>query len=775
MVRGPSNPFRRTLLLASALVVLGCERGPGPPQEAWRRAAGGLALGELNVVLVTIDTLRADRLGCYGYGEVATPHLDRLAREGVRFAHAVSTVPFTLPAHGSIMTGSYPPRHGIRENVGYALDAGLPTLAERLRAAGRDTAGFVSAFVLDGRWGIGRGFDRYHDDFDLRGMGANLASAQRDGAETLAAARQWLEGRTTTTPFFLWLHLYDPHDPYTPPEPFRSRYPQRPYDGEVAYADSLVGELTRTLEERGLLERTLLVVTADHGEGLGQHGEGFHGYYVYDATVRVPLIVRVPFGDFGGRVIEAAVSHVDLMPTILAAVGHEVPAGVQGESLLGLILGQDDGGTGRAVYSESFYPLLHYGWAPLRALRTARYKYVDAPSPELYDVAEDPEERENLLLDRRPVSRDLHDRLRALTAELDAGAREAPAAAVDEEALAQLQALGYVAGRGEVTAAGDGERADPKDKIGLHRRIMQAQSVLGQGEDAAAERLLEEVLAEDAAMIDPHQMLGQVALRRDDYAGAVERFSAALALDPDHKGSLFGLAQAYRRLGRRENALVGFRRLLELDPNDAKSALAAAEIHAEKGRFDEALALLDAAAGAAAAPALVANQRGEVLVLMGRADDAATAFRQAIAANAEPAQPRFNLAVLLEERGDAEGASRLYEEALERAPRHFQAQFNLSRLAGRRGDLDRQQELLEASIASNPDFVRGYYFLAKLLMDRGGDLARAEALAREGLSRDLEHVAGPLGFFLLADLMNRAGRPREAQEALAQARAIQGG
>ncbi len=805
---------RRTItvwLIALGAFVAACF-GPGQlvpkpaPQEVWRRLAGDHPLSELNVVLITVDTLRADHLACYGLRHVATPHLDALAAEGVRFADAATTVPFTLPAHSSIMTGTYPPFHGVRENVGYALDERIPTLAERLAAAGRATSGFVSAFVLDERWGIGRGFDHYFDDFDVASMKQiNMGSVQRDGKQTIAEALRWLDRPDRPAePFFLWLHLFDPHEPYEPPEPYRSRYPDHPYAAEVAYTDSLVGDFRRALEERDLLESSLLVLTGDHGEGLGHHRESFHGFFIYDSTVHIPLIVRVPFGDLGGRVVEQTVSHVDLLPTILEAVGATVPESAQGHSLLPLMLGMEevhpeaDGGDGwqRAVYSESYYSLFHYGWAPLRSIRAGGYKYIDTPEPELYRPADDPREERNLFRHQRRTARDLKQRLEALTASLDppsAERRQQPD--LDQETLEQLRALGYVAGRGEVAEESEREvpRADPKDKIEVHQSIMWAQTFIGKGNDEAAVERLEEALERDPGMIDAHQMLGSIATRQRRWDEAAERFRQALALDPDHRTSLFGLAGAYRRMGRLEEALVGFKRLQSLAPHDSKAARAMVEIHVDRGELAAALAAVDDAAQAPAAPALVHNQHGELLALMGRPEEAVIELERAIATGPRLAQPHFNLAVLHERRGEIEPAIERYAQTLKRAPKHFQAQFNLGRLHGDRGELDRQQALWEAAIESNPDFVAGYYYLAKLLMDRaatgraatgrvatgraatgrGGDLERAEDLTRQGLARDPEHRGGPLGYFVLADLLNRTGRHAEALSAVEQGRRIQ--
>jgi arylsulfatase A-like enzyme/Tfp pilus assembly protein PilF len=761
---------------------LGTATGAGG-DPAWsrrwseRRGAGDQPL---HVVLVTLDTVRADRLGSYG-GPVATPHLDRLAREGARFVNAATTVPFTLPAHSSILTGTYPPYHGVRENVGYYLGDSTPTLAELLGAAGYRTGGFVSAFVLDARWGVGRGFERYFDDFDLsEDERVNLGDVQRDGRETLAEAKRWLDeaGEGDTRPFFLWLHLFDAHDPYTPAEPWRSRYPDDPYGAEVAYVDSLVGDLRATLEERGLFERTLLVVTADHGEGLGEHGELYHGYFVYDSTVHVPLIVRAPWPELGGRVVDEAVSHVDLAPTVLEAAGVPVPGHLQGESLLPLLAGAEtlEPGGERVVYSESLYPLLHYGWAPLRAVRGRTSKHVDAPRPELYDLAADPGETRNLHDARPQEAEELARRL----AELRAAIEVAPEGAgrpreVDADAIAQLQALGYVAPSGEVALSEEdaADRPDPKDKLKLHQLMMGAQSDMGGAGPDAARRKLEQVLALDDRVVDAHQLLGQLANDQGDFAGGAEHFKNAIALSPDHRAALFGLATAYWRQGRLDDALVGFERVVELAGYDSKASLAMARILAGRGERERAVAVLQRATEPADAPAALINDLGELLAELGQIDAARAAFERARREGDQLVQPWFNLAALSEETGEADRALDLYRECVARAPKHFKCLFNLGRLLGSRGDVAAQAELWQRAVDANPDFVRGAYLLAKLLMDTGGELARAEAIARAALERDADHRAGPLGYYVLADILNRQGRGREAQQAVAEGRRIQ--
>jgi arylsulfatase A-like enzyme/Tfp pilus assembly protein PilF len=765
-------------VLVHAFAIFGCGRAEQPeqpveaPNTEWR---GEIAPNDLNVILVTLDTLRSDRVSSYGSDLVDTPNIDGFASEGVLFSNAASTVPFTLPAHSSILTGLYPPGHGVRENVGYTLDASIPTLAEVLSEGGWDTAGFVSAFVLDGRWGIGRGFDHYFDDFDLAEFDTpNLGSVQRSGDVTIAEAVRWLDGRSQDAPFFMWLHLYDPHDPYTPPEPFKSQYPGRPYDGEVAYTDSLIGEFRQSLEERGLLSSSLVILTADHGEGLGDHGEGQHGFFVYDTTIHVSLIVRPPTAAEGGRVVDSAVSHVDIFPTILDAVGLWAPKRVHGQSLLPAIAGENLELV-REVYSESLYPLLHYGWAALRAIRTEDRKLISAPRPEVFDLVADPREERDLSREEPGLTSELEKRLADLREEIESDAPATGAVPdIDAETLAQLQALGYAAGQGGVSLEEetDRPRADPKDKIRIHRTIMRAQSLMRDDEETA-EKVLLAVLQTDPDILDAHQMLGQLASTQERFEEALGHFRHALELDPAHKNSLMGMAASYRALGRREEALVGFRRVLEVSGPDTRASLAIADIEINLGRYDEAAMALSDAAETTEVPGLIYNKLGEVRAEQGRSGEAMALFAKAIDEKDDFALPHFNLAVLYEEGGDAQRSIAEYEKAIELAPKYHEAQFNLGRLVGYLGQVDRQQELWEASIESNPEFVQGYYYLSKLLMDRGGDLGRAEELARLGIEKDPDQEQGPLGYYVLADILNRTGRTAEARDAVAAGQRIQ--
>jgi arylsulfatase A-like enzyme/Flp pilus assembly protein TadD len=739
-----------------------------------RRVTDAVAPEQLNVILITLDTLRTDRISCYGSKGVDTPNIDALARDGVRFTNAAGTVPYTLPAHSSMMTGTYPPHHGVRENVGALLPEEIPTLAERLRDGGWATAAFVSAFVLDKRWGIGRGFDHYFDDFDLKEFDTpNMGSVQRTGDETVAEAVRWIDERPAEQPFFLWLHLYDPHEPYTPPEPYSLQYADRPYDGEVAFTDSLIGDFRRALDERDLLEKSLVILTSDHGEGLGDHGEMFHGYYVYDSTIHVALIVRPPLTANAGRVVDAAVSHVDLMPTVLDAVALPYPDLVHGRSLVPLMFGAQTNRQG-GVYSESMYPLLHYGWAPLRSLRTDRFKLIDAPRSELFDLVQDPREGRNLVETQPDRSVELEIQLARLREEIETGAPSTgQEAELDEQTLAQLQALGYMAGQGGVTVEEEEDisRADPKDKLVLHQAIMAAQSRMELPETAI--QILEEVLAEDDTIVDAHHTLGRIAGNQERFEDAATHFQRVLELDPNNKNSMMGLASTYAALKRFDDALVGYQRVIEVSGQESNASIAMADIHVTREQYPEAAQVLETAIAAGASQAIVYNKLGEVRVEQGRSNVAASLFERAIEQAREFPMPYFNLGVIYEERGNVDRAVSLYERAIELEPGFFKAQFNLGRLYGKMGRVERQRELWEASIESNPKFVQGLYHLGLLLLETNGDLGRAEELARQGIELDPEHEEGPLGYYVLADLLNRQRRFTEAREAVAKGQEIQ--
>jgi arylsulfatase A-like enzyme/Tfp pilus assembly protein PilF len=719
----------------------------------------------LNAVVVTLDTLRADRLGCYGFRSVETPSIDAVAAQGVVFEQATATAPMTLPSHASIFTGLIPPKHGVRDNGGFFLEAERVTLGERLEEAGYATGAFVGAWVLDSRWGLDQGFDVYADRFDLsKYRVVNLGTVQKRGDEVMDAALAWLEtvkGRK----FFAWVHLYDPHTPYEPPEPYASRYPSQMYLGEVAYTDHVVGRLVAWLKAAGLAGRTVLVLVGDHGESLGEHGERTHTFFVYDATLHVPLIVRTPWGDRGRS--RAQVSTVDVLPTLLDLLGLPPQPGIDGRSLARLVLDPSAQADGLA-YAESYFTRFHYGWQHLRALRDGRFKYVDAPRPELYDLRRDPGEKDNVYKAHSRRGEELRARLEALAG---SGAQAAPDKdALDPETLQRLAALGYVGGGPSVDP--EAVLPDPKDKIGLFARIGEARAAAKDGrlEDAVA--TIRAVIAEDPGVIDAHTALGGWLRELKRPEEAIAAYKRALEVQPESEVALAALAEVYRAQGRPDAAIEGYSTVLRLEPRQPHMWYQLATLFLDLGRakdaertFRQALEHNPKMGAAYNSLAALAFERGELT-------EAERLVRTGLELEEDLRASRFNLGRILEARGERAQAERLYRAELELFPDHGKARFNLAQLLRERGDAAGYLAELRASTEQAPEFGPSFFFLAREEL-RAGRLDAAADLARRGLAVDPSSRVAPLGHYVLADVLDRQGRSAEARSEAAKGRRLE--
>jgi arylsulfatase A-like enzyme/Flp pilus assembly protein TadD len=561
MKRRPrSAPWVALLGLASSL---GCSR-PGPP----------------NVLLFTLDTTRADRLGCYGAGGVETPNLDRVAREGARFERAVTPVPQTLPAHATIFTGRVPPAHTVRVN-GAVLPPGVETLAERLASRGYETAAFVGSAIVGVGTGIDRGFERFDGNF------GSSPGEERDrpGDAVNRALFDWLGSRDRSRPLFLWVHYFDPHDPYAPPEPFASRYRGRPYDGEVAYMDACFGRALEALEEAGALAESLLVVAADHGESLGDHGEATHAVFLYESTVRVPLMFRRP-----GRLTPKAVSGTagldDVAPTILDLVGEGTLPGAQGRSL---VPAMESGTVDPPLpsYLESIHPYESFRWGWLRGVTTDEWKWIDSVRPELYRLAQDPGEERNLQNVESTIAARLGEVLDRLAAEA-AEAGSSLEGAHDPNAEDTLRALGYAGGSPAGLPSVRPPR-DPKDFVHLVARIDEAKAIgFGRGDPAGAIPILEGVAAEDATNPQVPVYLGLFSWRLRRLEEADAHLSRALALDPDQPWALTLHAIVAAERGNLAEAESRFREGIRRRPTYAQLKANFAKLLLGLGRRDEA-------------------------------------------------------------------------------------------------------------------------------------------------------------------------------------------
>ncbi|MFC2164406.1 sulfatase-like hydrolase/transferase [Acidobacteriota bacterium] len=739
---------------------------------------GPIDVSEMNIVLFTIDTLRADHLECYGYGGVKTPQINQLASEGVLFEHNIVQTPLTLPSHSSIFTGTYPLYHGIRDNGGFYLDESQITLAESLKEEGYTTGAFVAAFVLDSRWQLDQGFDHYFDNFDLtKYKKVSLDAVQRRGDEVLEETYRWL-GENQQQKFFAWIHLYDPHTPYDPPEPYKTEYGGRPYglyDGEIAYVDQLMGEFRKYMEENGLWENTLIIFTSDHGESLGEHKENAHGFFIYDSAVRVPLIIRFPQAKLSGQRIINQVRSVDIMPTILNLVGGAVPDSVQGESLLSILDGSEKEDV-RLAYSETYWPNYHYGWSELKSIRKGQHKFISAPKPELYDVWQDTGELTNLVNARASLGNEMQRELDALVAKYSVeGIDEVKPQKVDQDSLEKLQALGYL-GSFRAPSRKAGQRlADPKDRIELYNEIKVAQFLSSEDKMDEAEQKIKDVLIKDPSVLEARHILGTIYAKQKKYEEAIAEFMKALDVDPEYYEAIFGIALAYKHLGKQDEAIVGFRRLKDIDPHDTKPLLHLGDIYEERGEFDLALSYLKLGTEIDPEAPVFHSKLGAVYLKMNRLDEAEVSIRKALSIERSISlnNAHFNLALLHEARGQFNLAVQEYKREQEASPYNHKPDFNLGLLYVKSKDNEGAIAEFKSCLEKNEEFADAHVFLAKAYMDTGRDLGEAEKLAKLGLELKPEKKTEILGHFILADIYNRMGRQQDSQAHVNKARELQ--
>jgi choline-sulfatase len=623
-----------------------------------------------NLVLITLDTVRADHLGCYGDREAVTPWLDRLAGEGVRFANASSAAPLTLPSHTTLLSGLLPPHHGLRDNGAGGLRPGTATLATALSGAGYHAGAFVGAFVLDHRFGLAPGFEVYDDEIDRDPRAGAVLEAERPGREVVDRALAWL-GKKDDRPFFLWVHLYDAHAPYTPPPAWAARHPGRPYDGEISAVDEQVGRILEELRRRGLDGRTVVAVAADHGEGLGEHGELTHGLLLYEPTLRVPLLVRAPWA-LKPRVVETPVSLADLAPTLAGLLGKPFSGPLDGRDLSRPLLAarEPEGGE---VYAETRYPAT-FGWSPLAALRRRDLKYISAPRPELYDLRRDPGEAADLLARAsNPSAKGFADRLAAIEASAVAGPRPAS----DAETRARLASLGYVAGAAPAPkGTAKAGAPDPKVVVGLFQRFEQANARLTDGDPAAAARELEALVAADPANPVFRGKLAAAWRELGQTARALPLYRQAAEADPADPEAWYNLAAALQDAGQPDGARQAIGRALQLDSSRPEAHNTLGIVELGQGRLEEARREFEAAIQLDPRNAAALNNLGNALRAQGKLDEAADAYRRSSTAAPRYAEPLNGLGALAVERDRPREALPYFERSLALAPGNHEVRLN---------------------------------------------------------------------------------------------------
>jgi arylsulfatase A-like enzyme len=656
----------RRAVVATLLAAAGCARETPVAPPAAR-----------NVLFVTIDTLRADRVGVYGAKDVATPNIDRLAREGALARHADVQVPLTRPSHISIFTGRYPGEHGIRDNVAPPLRSDVPLMAEAIRASGFATAAFVSSIVLARPSGLERGFDAFSDRFDAGEDDARfLNTIQRRGDVATAEAMEWIRAHAKER-FFAWVHLYDPHDPYEPPGRYATDYADRPYDGEVAWSDELVGRLLGALSDAGVSDQTLVVVTSDHGEGLGEHGEAVHGYFIYQTTLHVPLVMRGP-GVKPGVAVDGVTRSVDLFPTTMELLGlrTRTPA-TSGRSFAAQLRGTalDD----EPSFAESLVPLVHYGWSDLRSVRDGRWKYILAPRAELYDLDRDPGELINLV-EREPA------RARALRAGLEqslraerVSARSAPAAAaVPPDLLEKLGALGYVSPGGPTDSKSAG--ADPKDKLTeyqeLNTTMREGLIALREQRPGEASQRFRSLMSRGVDSFEVHYYLGRAMAGAKRWREAAAEFEKAAERLPAYGPAYIELVDARLAMGDAAGALAAAKRGQAAVPSEPRLFEREADILRRRGDLVAAARAEEQVVAMAPSDPLAKVRLGEIYRDLGRGDDAVRLLREAVAVDPAPASYWNSLGMALGGAGRFDEAQSAFAEATKRDPDNAQYAYN---------------------------------------------------------------------------------------------------
>jgi choline-sulfatase len=645
------------LLLISVLTISASCKSSGPSGTTGPDPTDSLR--PLNLVVVTIDTLRADRLHCYGNSGIETPTLDGLAQRGARFENAVAQAPLTPPSHASIFTGTNPNVHQVRNTGGFALKSPSVTLAKILKQHGWETAAFVGASVLKKTFGFSQGFDVYDDQMPKpENSRDDREYPERRASVVVDHALSWLNSQSGK-PYFVWIHLYDPHEPYDPPEPFREKYQKNLYDGEVAYADGQLGRFLDAVAKKSHSQKTLIVVLADHGESLGEHGEFNHGVFLYDSTLRIPLLMAGP-GVPAVKVTQQART-IDVLPTILDLMGGRPPAACQGTSLTPAF-------TNRGVpttysYEETLYPKMNMGWAELRGVRTNRWKYVLAPKPELYDLLNDPGERSNVA-DAHPAElRELQSQLKALSRV--SGDGKVSSSAVDSHTLDQLKSLGYLSGISSGEFQLNGKGADPKDRT---KTLLAFQTALGPGSHtiSPARRIevLRQALAEDSQNPSLYFYLAAEYEKNGRYAQALSVCESAQTQGVWSGRLLSRTGDLYLRDGKKDQAIAAYEKAAQYNPSDIESQTNLATAYLEEGKLA----------------------------------DAERCFRWALAI--EEYAPAYNgLGLIAIQRQQPAAAQKNFESAVALDPKLVEAQLNLGLVYKMAGDIPRAKTCFEAFLA----------------------------------------------------------------------------
>ena len=699
-----------------------------------------------NVLFIVLDTTRSDHVGCYGYNKISTPNIDRLAQEGVLFKNAMSHVPLTFPSHCNMFTSTYPQFSRARDNGNCKLADSAVTLAEVLKQKGYTTAAFVSTMVLDSKYNLDQGFDVYDDEMTRKKQRKviSLMDDERPADEITRVATKWLK-ENKDKKFFLWAHYYDPHTIYNPPSPYKETYRRNLYDGEIAFADEQIGILLNTLKELGLDKKTLVVFLSDHGESLGEHGESGHAVFIYDATLRVPMIFSYPGVLPEGKSVGGQVRLLDVMPTILDILKIPKNKEMQGNSLY-LYIKSPVPCPYLPAYSESMYAKIHFNWSDLQSLRTEEYKYLKSSEPELYDIKADPNELTNIIEEQPKIAQKLDKQLEVLIAKTESKDKDKKDTniEIDEETRQKLMSLGYIQG----TISTEGNRPVPMKMIQVMEKINIAGRLANEGMIDEAIKSFQEVLAVDPNNMDANLRLGQcyketgnydeaiklfkrVAYEKPEepeahdgmgniYKGmgkvkeALEEFEIALKLDPDNPGIINNIGWCYQQWLQVDKAMEYYQKALAIDNKLATTHANMAILYRIKGQLDKSFEELKIALEQEPELAFANSEMCACIATKGDIDGAIPYCEKAIELEPRGVDGYINLGVCLERKGEYQKALENYKKASELAPWNTLVYSNMGAVYVSLKEYDKAEELFKKALQLNPNNRRAQQMLQQI-------------------------------------------------------------
>jgi arylsulfatase A-like enzyme/lipopolysaccharide biosynthesis regulator YciM len=710
-----------------------------------------------NLLLISIDTVRADYLQLYNPKGAPTPNLIRLAQIGFLFTDAISQVPFTLPSHCTMLTGTYPMKHLVQENVGSKLGDDAITLAEVLKSNGYQTAGFIGALVLESGTGIEQGFDTFDDVFVRENkIMEDRSGIQKDAGSVKRSFLRWLDQKNSA-PFFSFVHFYDAHAPYDPPPPFTPpvREAKALYRGELQYVDSVIGEIVDELSRRNLLSQTIIVITGDHGEMLGEHGESGHGFFIYQQSLHIPLLILVP-GHQPGK-SDNVVELVDLMPTILDLLRVKIPESVQGKSVAAVLNGSK--APGKIAYSESLTAMQHFGAAPLRSVQDQHYKYIDTLKPELYDLEKDPGETNNILDQKKEIASRMKSALHQIVSRYNAAADKRQVRTLTPEQQEQLASLGYI---GSTESTESSRRSlDAKDLIESWNDLGELSNRVKQPDCKQCLDLIAKMRSRGEVPVQAEIFEARAYSGLHQYDKAVSILEKIVSSNPHHASAQIALAQAYKQSGNISSALSIYKKMM-----DQESSLIGLENYAElmiasnkKGQLSKDL---DQLVSSGKLNDKYNAVLGEIYVLLQQPEQAQHFLLKAIEVAPEDPSSYIHISELMDAQGRTFEAIRYLEEKRERL-QSADYLLQLGRLYAKAGNAQKEYELFQQMVSTYPKDARGYFFLGKIYLEQKADMKEVIRLAETGLSLNPDPEFQPFGYFLLADAYTALGNKQKAE------------